>query len=392
MNRNRWIVAAVLAAIGLWGLLAASSADAIPAFARKYQLSCSTCHAPFPRLKPYGEEFAGRGFKMEDPSKEPARATYDVGDPMLKLFRELPLAVRLDFYSSYKQDAVAEADFEWPWSMKLLSGGPISEKISYYFYAILEQGESIKLEDTFLQFSSVFGAPVDVVVGQFQVCDPLFKRELRLEREDFAILKARVGESPVNLAYDRGMVVTWHTPAKVDVIGQLVNGNGIEPAEDDNFDNDSLKNVALRLVREFGPVRLGLFGYRGKTEAEDGSTNTTTYFGPDVVVELGEKWQLNLQYLERRDDDPYFAGWTGDTYVTTGGFAELHFFPQGQDGRWVVSALYNKVDSDAVETRYESVSLTLNRLLARNVRLMLEGARDLERDQTRLSLGLIAAF
>ena len=58
-----------------------------------------------------------------------------LGDPMLKLFRELPLAVRLDLYSSYKQDAVAEADFEWPWSMKLLSGGPISEKISYYFYA-----------------------------------------------------------------------------------------------------------------------------------------------------------------------------------------------------------------------------------------------------------------
>jgi hypothetical protein len=392
MNRNRWIVAAVLAAIGLWGLLAASSADAIPAFARKYQLSCSTCHAPFPRLKPYGEEFAGRGFKMEDPSKEPARATYDVGDPMLKLFRELPLAVRLDFYSSYKQDAVAEADFEWPWSMKLLSGGPISEKISYYFYAILEQGESIKLEDTFLQFSSVFGAPVDVVVGQFQVCDPLFKRELRLEREDFAILKARVGDSPVNLAYDRGMVVSWHAPGEVDVIGQLVNGNGIEPAEHDNFDNDSLKNVALRVVRGFGPVRLGLFGYRGKTEAEDGPTNTTTYFGPDVVAELGEKWQLSLQYLERRDDDPFFSGLGGDTYVTRGGLAELHFFPQGQDGRWAVSALYNKVDSDAVETRHESVALTLNRLLARTVRLMLEGARDLEHDRTRLSLGFVAAF
>ena len=230
------------------------------------------------------------------------------------------------------------------------------------------------------------------MVGQFQVCDPLFKRELRLEREDFAILKARVGDSPTNLAYDRGMVVSWHAPGKVDVIGQLVNGNGIEPAENDNFDNDALKNVALRVVRGFGPVRVGLLGYWGKTEAESGQANATTYFGPDLVVELGEKWQLSLEYLERRDDDPYFAGWTGDTYVTSGGFAELHYFPQGQDGRWVVSALYNKVDSDAVDTRYESVALTLNRLLARNVRLMLEGARDLEHDQTRLSLGFIAAF
>lgn len=392
MHRNRLIVASVLAGIALWGLLAASSADAIPAFARKYQLSCSTCHAPFPRLKPYGEEFAGRGFKMEDPSKEPTRATYDVGDPMLKLFRELPLAVRMDFYSSYKQDAPADKDFEWPWAVKFLSGGPISDKVSYYFYGILEQGESIKLEDTFLQFSSVFGAPVDVVIGQFQVSDPLFKRELRLEREDYAIFKAHVGASPINLTYDRGMIVAWHAPGEVEVIGQLVNGNGIDPAENDGFDNDTLKNVALRVARSVGPVRLGVFGYRGKSELGSGPSNVTTYFGPDVVADLGERWQLNLEYLERRDDNPHFVNHPGGKTVTKGGFAELHFFPQGQDGRWAVSALYNRVDSDDLDARFESVSLTLNRLLARNVRFMLEGARDLEWDQTRLSVGFIAAF
>lgn len=115
MHRNRLIVISVLAGIALWGLLAASSADAIPAFARKYQLSCSTCHAPFPRLKPYGEEFAGRGFRMEDPSKEPTRATYDVGDPMLKLFRELPLAVRMDFYGVWQEKEEVKTDFQAPW-------------------------------------------------------------------------------------------------------------------------------------------------------------------------------------------------------------------------------------------------------------------------------------
>ena len=31
---------------------------AIPAFARKYKMSCKTCHAPIPRLKAYGDEFA----------------------------------------------------------------------------------------------------------------------------------------------------------------------------------------------------------------------------------------------------------------------------------------------------------------------------------------------
>jgi hypothetical protein len=392
MKRNRLLAAAVAAAIVSLAVFQAPSATAIPAFARKYQLSCSTCHAPFPRLKPYGEEFAGRGFRMEDPSKEPTRATYDVGDPLLKLHRELPLAMRLDGYASWKEDAAAEADFEFPWSFKLLSGGPITEKISYYTYAIIEKGESLKLEDTYVQFNSVFGLPVDVLAGQFQICDPLFKRELRLERNEYAILTSRVGLSPVSLTYDRGFVFAWAAPAEVDVIAQVVNGNGIEEADDGNFDDNGLKNVSLRVARQFGPVRAGVFGYRGKSETASGPTNTTTYVGPDLVIDLGTKWQLNLEYLLRTDDDPMFVGAAAADVETDGGFAELHFFPNGQDGRWAVSALYNTVNSDDPEAAVEDFSITLNYLMGRNFRVMVEAYHDLDANLDRLSFGFVTAF
>ncbi len=59
-------LAVALAAAALV-LLSAVPSDAIPAFARKYQFSCSTCHAPAPRLKPFGEEFAARGFRRAAP-------------------------------------------------------------------------------------------------------------------------------------------------------------------------------------------------------------------------------------------------------------------------------------------------------------------------------------
>ena len=40
---------------------------AIPAFARKYQISCQVCHSPaLPRLKGFGEEFAGNGFRLTE--------------------------------------------------------------------------------------------------------------------------------------------------------------------------------------------------------------------------------------------------------------------------------------------------------------------------------------
>lgn len=276
----------------------------------------------------------------------------------------------------------------------MLSGGQIHEHISYYVYGILEEGESVKLEDVYVQFSSLFGAPVDLVVGQFQICDPMFKREARIEREDYQIFKTRVGASPTNLAYDRGALLAWGAPGDVDVVLQVVNGNGIEGAENDTFDDDSFKNLSLRLARQVGPVRVGVFGYRGTTAGQHGD-NVTTYLGPDLVADLGARLQLNLQYLQRKDDNPFLGHGSERDVTTRGGFAELLFFPQGQDGRWALSALYNNVETDfraLPDTRYESVALTLNRLLARNVRVLAEAARDLELRRTRFTLGVVAAF
>jgi hypothetical protein len=388
MRRYVWLVLVVAAAVALSVTLPPRSADAIPAFARKYRFSCTTCHAPFPRLKAFGEEFAARGFRLEDPAQEPARAEVDTGDPLLKLAREFPIAVRLEGYGAYREGAAAEADFEYPWVFKILSGGPISDKLSYYFYFITEKNVVEGLEDAFLQYSGLFGSKVDLIFGQFQVSDPLFKRELRLERTDYRIYQTRVGAVQANLTYDRGVVLSA-APGGIDVVVELVNGNGIPKGE---FDRDDHKNVALRLARTWGGVRLGVFGYWGREDGDNGRTESLTYVGPDFSAAIGDRWQLNVQYLERRDDDPFFTGGAADDVVTRGGFAELHFFPRGQDGRWVLSGLYNRVDSDDPAAEAESVSATLNYLVARNVRLLTEVGRDLASDRNEASLGLVAAF
>jgi len=52
------IVAVVFAAT----LCCASGADAIPAFARRYQTDCSSCHTIFPERNQFGEAFARNGF------------------------------------------------------------------------------------------------------------------------------------------------------------------------------------------------------------------------------------------------------------------------------------------------------------------------------------------
>ncbi len=45
-------------------------AEAIPAFARKYQTSCTTCHTAWPVLNPFGEAFRRNGFRFPGDDKD----------------------------------------------------------------------------------------------------------------------------------------------------------------------------------------------------------------------------------------------------------------------------------------------------------------------------------
>ena len=63
---NTSIVASVTAVMTvLWVMLASvPKTSAIPAFSRKYQTSCTTCHNNYPELNDFGEAFKKNGFKF----------------------------------------------------------------------------------------------------------------------------------------------------------------------------------------------------------------------------------------------------------------------------------------------------------------------------------------
>ena len=61
MKRN--LITKITVALALLLIIPVKNAFAIPAFARKYQISCQVCHSPaMPRLKAFGDDFAGNGF------------------------------------------------------------------------------------------------------------------------------------------------------------------------------------------------------------------------------------------------------------------------------------------------------------------------------------------
>jgi len=389
----------ILSLIGSVILIQSSAVElqAIPAFARKYQMTCKTCHTPFPKLKPYGDEFAGNGFVIKD--KDAPRYFVDTGDDFLSLLRELPIALRLEGFFTYNNADTKQWDFTSPYVLKILSGGEITKNIAYYFYFFFsERGEVAGVEDAFLMFNDLFGSAIDFYIGQFQVSDPLFKRELRLTFEDYQIYRAKPGESDIDLTYDRGVMLTYGLPTGTDFTVEVLNGSGIGEANIfRNFDNDKYKNFVLRVSQDLGDsFRLGGFTYLGKEEKENVG-NSLWMLGADATV-TAKPFELNLQYVERRDDNPFFAVSSlvpPEDIKTRGAFAELVYLPKGDDSKWYLAGLYNWVDGDFDELDYSSATIHFGRMLRRNIRATLEFTYIFDsayEDHGRLALGLITGF
>lgn len=375
-------------------VLQTETAGAIPAFARKYSMSCTTCHAPFPKIKDYGDEFAANGFTLKD--KEAPRYFVEAGDENLNLIRDLPLAFRIEGFLKYQSETEKNVDFTTPYNIKLLSGGSITKNIAYYFYFFFsERGEVAGLEDAFVMFNNLFNSELDVYVGQFQVSDPLFKRELRLTYEDYQIYRATVGFSDINLTYDRGVMLTYGFDTGTDIVVEVVNGNGLVHADQfRTYDDDKYKNIAGRVSQDLGEyVRAGLFGYYGKETGLFSRTNAVWMLAGDATVSPNDKIELNLQGVLRQDDNPNFMTASLATDVDTkGGFIELLFMPEGERSQWYLAGLYNVVDSDVNSDDYETITAHYGYLLRTNVRLIAENTYDILNEENRLMVGFICAF
>jgi len=369
-------LAAVVSLIIASLLVVAETAQAMPAFAREYGVSCNVCHAAYPRLNDFGNRFAGdMNYRMANWRDH----TVPTGDEMLALPKTLPLAARAQAFVQARDaesiDPVSGAvtadsslDFQAPYLLKLLSSAPLSDDISYYFYMIFaEKGANTEVivEDAWFSYDDLFNSGVGLMLGQFQVSDLMFPREIRLTFQDFMAYRF------AGITYDRGLLF-GRGFGPLDVSLGFVNGNGIEQnfnvtspgyrRPDHLFDNDTGKSVFGRLATDIGPASLGLFGLFGEqrnvtgpagTESGDRDTDKTV-FGVDASGQIGAGWYWFGQVLWNRWDgflDPAVD------YEWTAGFAGVDYV---YSDKWVFSALVNLADAGDLantDTIYEGIEM-----------------------------------
>ena len=371
---------------------------AAPMFARKYDLSCTVCHAAFPKLNSFGKEFMANNYRLPNWREK----TINTGDDQLALPDTVPIAFRLQgFVQARDSEAVdvvdgttttADTDFQAPYLIKMLSSAPLSENITYYFYAIFaEKGGNgeVLVEDAWFSYNDLFGSGISMMLGQFQVSDLMFPRETRLTFQDYMAFRM------AGITYERGAVFS-RSLGPINIGLGLVNGNGITDnvtinspgyrRPDHMFDNDNAKAVFGRIGTELGPVSAGVFYYNGSQKNATGDAGTKTgtrdtnkqVAGLDLSGDFGGEiyWYGQLLWNE----------WDGfidqnTKYRWIGGFAGIDYVPGNS---WSYSLLYNYADGgdfDNSDTVYEGIdinSLTLNAsyYFMRNVKGVIEANAD----------------
>lgn len=378
------------------------TAQAMPAFARQYNLSCAACHSAFPKLNAFGEYFADANMRLPNWRDTMMNA----GDDRLALPKSLPLAIRAQSFVQLREgediDPLsgptgndASFDFQAPYLVKLLASAPLSDHITFYFYGIFAEkggnGETI-IEDAWFSHDDLFGSGIGAMLGQFQVSDLMFPREVRLTFQDFYAYRA------AGITYDRGVILD-RAFGPVDVAVGAVNGNGIEQnftidspgyrRPDHLFDNDSGKNLFGRIGFAAGPVGVGLFGLTGQQRSAAGPVGTDAgtrdtdkwIAGLDLSGSVGAKMHWFAQGLWNKWEG-FLDAAPADDYEWFGGFAGLDYI---RDDRWAFSLLYNYADArdfDDTGTIYEgidfhSLALGASYYFMRNVKAVVEVNADL---------------
>lgn len=364
---------------GLLLVLASTAAQAMPVFARQYDMSCAACHAAYPRLNAFGEQFRDSNFRLPNWRE---KTTVDTKDDMLALPKFPPLALRAQAYAQYRQareindtytgfsDNNAETDFQAPYLIKLLSSAPLSDHITYYFYGIFaEKGDNgtTVIEDAWFRHDDSFGTGVGTMLGQFQVSDLMFARETRLSFQDFMAYRF------AGITYERGLLFDRGFGPLSLGLG-AVNGNGTESNYDLNspgysrpdkmFDNDNGKSVFGRIGLDIGPVNLGVFGLSGQQKSATGT------YGEDVGTRDTDKLVAGVDLSGTIANRVYWFAqglwnnWQGflDTdptqnYRWFGGFAGIDYV---HSDHWTYSLLYNYADAKDLEgtgTIYEGINI-----------------------------------
>jgi hypothetical protein len=315
---NRMVV---LAAAGL-AMASATPAQAIPAFARRYEVACNFCHDGYPKLNSMGERFRERGFRMsqEDP--------FDLGT----WARTVPVSLRA---SGTRFLVEASEDIDQAF-LKAASAGHLGRRLSYWVDdgVLISQGNDnfthARPDNAWARVEVVPAGKLYAKGGRFELDLP-FTHARRPHVFSYDIYFANTGSEHDTIgAYQEGVEVGGQLPRDVRWSAAVVAGRDTEGIGDVDERADGFEaNLFLRIAKRINRHRVGGFAYIGRNTIAEGpgavADDALLRLGADASVWIRRLNVYGVAMYGRNDNSVVSArapAGTGQALSFSGGFLQ----------------------------------------------------------------------
>ncbi|MBI4521479.1 MAG: hypothetical protein HY701_11625 [Gemmatimonadetes bacterium] len=398
----RSLTLALVAALGFAAPAQAKSGSGaavhnIPAFARKYRTSCSTCHTAAPKLNVLGEAYRLNGYRFpendvllrrDEPvplGEEPWKDLWPRAIWPGEIPGGVPLAVRLQNDVQFTRDP--EAGYRWtyrfPEEIYLLAGSTLGDGIAAFAEAEWSRETGFRVVQAKIKFQDVVpGIPqraLNLWVGlQNLYLFTFADRQIdRAARQNFLWQTFRVADLELRdptsgetlRSANQFQLRTTQPGIEMNGLaaGRLYYAVGVsQGAGPATVDHDNHKDLFYKVRYKLGGLGLdGLypagggpmlgghgqlldrslivehFGYFGAEAVGGGRQDRYRSFGVNARVISGP-WDVGVGYVWARNENPWGPATTGEIrHSSVFGKAEVLVFP------WFIASLkYDQFDAD----------------------------------------------
>ena len=351
----------LLAAVILLTIFAEES-HGTPAFARKYQTSCATCHNGFPKLNSFGEAFRRNGYQF--PGGTDAQFTKEEPVPLgsdgnKRAFPDAiwpgsisgtsPIAIFFDAEADYnpkynRADPTTAERFSFNGlgnAIEAVAAGTIDEDVSYWGQLALNSDGTLEINRVFLIFSNLIGSSYGLNARVGVIEPGLFSFSTHRAWMEGYWFTTRPFSDAMGWTLEetqKGIEVNGILHGRLGYSAGIVEGFGDPHSDKDYYGHIFYKFDGLPLdgIVEGGGSQgasqpfidnsftVGAFAYGGQAMLDSGGIsqlNNFTLFGGDYNAFYG-RFNLFGGVQLRKDDNPFLM-LSGLSAKSTVWFSEL---------------------------------------------------------------------
>jgi len=366
------------------------TANAIPAFARKYNAACSACHTAVPTLSVVGRNFKLNGYRFAANEKPQKKFTDHLG-----LGNAFPISFGI-ISRPYDKKKNGTTNNRALHEVELFAAGTIGNKLSGFIEmeAEDEDGFGSVLSAAQVTYSYTPQVNLQASYGSNLWTDPYdtYSDMRRLTRGHSPIVDKSHGGADGAIRKARQNVSVFGT------LNKLFYSIAYSGPASDKEGHDA-NTITGRVAYNFTPnLMLGAMSMSGSCTVDSGNSNCTTVdrdytrYGVDFQADV-QKLRFNGAYITANDDN---ASGIGDT-STDAYFMRLMYI-NNDSGRpdWVPMVRFDNYELNDGTDNVNEVSFQMNYYFDENVRAMVEywdrSGADTLSDSNRLTLQLYAYF